>query len=161
MPCRVIPLLASNRVAHRDLVIGYVNEAITQLKKYEAWAGGFSETLVRARASAGDLEEGFVWQDEWVDFWEPFTVIQRELFSLYDSLLGVNTPFAELVESYIDPPEKAQIEFATDGAKMLSREGFSRKQIAYQVARLERWHQNFGHWLGEALRELQTARREI
>lgn len=161
MNCRVVPLLSRDRVASRRAVSSYLDTAIGQLKKYQAWSAGFTETLAHAKRESRDIGPQLVWQDELVDFWEPFTVIQRELIEVYERIRDVNAALAELVEAYIDPPQTAQIEAATDGAQFLEREGYSRKQIAYDVARLELWHQRFQRWLATALRELQSARGEI
>jgi hypothetical protein len=161
MNCRAAPVGSSDRIASRALTSKYLTEALAELKKYETWAAGFSETLAHARRASAELGEGLVWQDDFVDFWEPFTVIQRELIGLFEQLRGVNVALADLVEAYIDPPHNAQIEYATDAASFLDREGYDRKQIAYDVGRLRAWHRHFQHWTRVAVRELEMARREI
>lgn len=161
MSCRVLAIRASERIASTQQATVLMDRLIAQLKKYRVWAGGFEETLQRARSASGELGPDFVWQDEMVDFWAPFSEIQREIFTLDEALRRSSEALADLIESYIDPPSRAQIEFATEGARFLPRNGHQRRQIAYQVRRLEMWHQNFAQWLRMALGELEVARQEI
>jgi len=161
MNCRAVPVGARGRIASRELASKYLDQAVAQLKKYQTWAAGFSETLAHARRASEELEDPLVWQDDFVDFWEPFTTIQRDLIELYEALRRVNAALADLVEAYIDPPQSAQIEYATEGSRFLDRDGYHRKQIAYSVARLQAWHRNFARWIRLAVGELEIARREI
>lgn len=161
MSCRAVPVGSRNRIASREIASEYLNQALAQLKKYQTWAAGFSDTLAHARRASTELGTDLVWQDDFVDFWEPFTVIQSALIELYEQLRRVNAALADLVEAYIDPPQNAQIEHATESASFLAREGYHRKQIAYTVDRLQSWHRNFTHWTRVAIRELQIAGREI
>lgn len=161
MNCRVLPFDRRSRVASRQIAATHLDKAFAQLKKYQAWSSGFVETLAHARRQSEEIGPQLVWQDELVDFWEPFTSIQRELIELFERIRNVNAGLAELIETYIDPPQNAQIEAATEGAQFLERAGYSRKQIAYGVKRLELWHQRFQAWLKSALRELQIVRGEI
>jgi hypothetical protein len=161
MNCRVVPLSPRDRVASAQLVSGYLDRAIAQLRKYKAWSGGFGETLARAKKESADIAPQLVWQDELVEFWQPFTSIQLALIGLYEQISEANVGLGDLLEAYIDPPDSAQIEAATEDAQFLERDGHGRKQIAYNVRRIEQWHQNFNRWLGTALRELQSARSEI
>jgi hypothetical protein len=161
MNCRAVPVGSRDRIASRDLTSEYLDQALAQLKKYETWAAGFSETLAHARLASTELGEPLVWQDDFVDFWEPFTVIQEELIGLYEGLRRVNAALADLIEAYIDPPQNAQIEYGTENARFLDREGYHRRQIAYSVDRLKAWHRNFAHWVRVAIREIEIARREI
>jgi|SRR5688572_3047266 len=144
-----------------EKAVGYLDEAHAQLLKYRAWVKGFSQTLAEAERVSADLGGQFVWQDELVDFWEPFSVIQGALIALYERLRTVNPALADMVEAYIDPPHNAQIEFATDGAVFRERQGYPRKQIAYKVDRLRIWHRNFAHWIQLAVGEIAVARREM
>lgn len=161
MSCRAIAVGSRDRIASREIASKYLGQAVSQLKKYETWAAAFPETLAHARRASAELGEPLVWQDDFVDFWEPFTIIQRDLIELYEQLRRVNASLADLLEAYIDPPQNAQIEHATNSARFLDREGYERKQIAYSVDRLQAWHRNFVRWVRVALREIEIARREI
>jgi hypothetical protein len=150
------------RVARQHLAAddtkALLEEALAQLKKYETWSATFDGTLRHALAEAPeDLPDNFVWQDDFVEFWAPFTEIQRELFTLYDSIEEINPDVAQRVEQHLDPPAKAQIEYATEVTEFFTRKGFGRRQIAYDIRRLQAWHANFTNWLGGAIRSLRGA----
>jgi hypothetical protein len=159
---RVTERIMSDRVARQHLAVdesrALFEEALAQLEKYKAWSSTFPATLRGARLSSRkDLDGDFVWQDDFIDFWEPFTSIQRELLALYDDVMDANPETASRIESYLDPPTKAQIEFATEVTEFLERPGFKRNQIAYDVRRLEIWHKHFSAWLDIALEGLRKA----
>lgn len=159
--CHGIPLRVANRAMAVDngFVSALLEEAASQLHKYKAWSSTFIATLNAARLSSReDLGGDFVWQDDFVEYWEPFTSIQRELLAIYDNLSDLDAPLAALVEPYIDPPTKAQIEFAIEDPVFLARPAFNRNQIAYETRRLRVWHQNFTHWLGAALKGIREVR---
>lgn len=166
LPLRITDRIMSDRVARQhvaaDVTRALLEECLAELKKYKAWSSTFPATLKGARASSrGDLGGDFVWQDDFIDFWGPFTSIQRELLSLYDDIADANPHLAGRIESYIDPPAKAQIEFATEVTAFLERQGFDRKQIAYNTRRLEAWHDNFGKWLDDALEKLRAVESKL
>jgi len=164
--CRNIPLRITDRflverVARQHLASddtrALLEEALAQLKRYERWSATFDRILKHAREGAAEsLPDGFVWQDDLVEFWGPFTEIQRELLALYDSLAEVNPTGANAAERHLDPPEKAQIEYATEVTEFFDRDGYNRKQIAYVIRRLQAWQANFTTWLGSATRGLQA-----
>jgi hypothetical protein len=154
------------RVARQHLAAddtrALLDAAIDQLREYKTWSSTFDSTLRHARRGAPEsLPLNFVWQDDLIEFWSPFTTIQRELLALYDSILEVNPDVAGRVEDHLDPPQKAQIEFATDVTEFFTREGFDRKQIAYDIRRLQTWHANFTTWLEGALRGLRAAMAKL
>lgn len=166
--CRSVPLRGVDRVSHPRVggdahaVPQYLATASSHVKKYEVWASSFRSTLEQAKEQSRDLDDpGFVWQDELVEFWLPFTSIQRDLFALFEEIRRASPSLADLLEPYIDPPSFAQIEYATEGAKFLDRINYDRKQIAYDLQRLGRWHEHFTGWVQVALRELTNANREI
>jgi hypothetical protein len=154
MDCRSIPLRVADRVLARQDLKPLLQAALVQLMKYRTWIGNFEGTLARAKR-ADDLPVGFVWQDEFVDFWMPFTSIQKALLDISDRISGQDEGAGLAVEVYLDPPVHAQIEFATDSTQFLDRDGEARKQIAYDTHRLEIWHRNFSQWLERALREVK------
>lgn len=169
IPLRVSDRFISSRVARRHtaadearLVAILLEEAAKQLQKYRAWSTGFMSTLDDARLSSReDLGANFVWQDEIIEFWEPFTGIQHELLSLHDGLLDLDPGLASQAEPHLDPPAKAQIEFATERTEFLARPGFDRNQIAYDSRRLRAWHLNFAHWVEGAVKGIRQLRSEI
>jgi hypothetical protein len=134
-----------------------VEEALAQLKKYQAWSSTFERALKYARREAGTLPENFVWQDTFVDFWAHFTETQHELLALYDSIAEINPDVARQVEGHLDPPEKAQIEYATELTEFFTRDGYQRKEIAYDLRRLLAWHVNFESWVDSAIRGVRLA----
>lgn len=168
IPFRVSERLLSLRVAQRRvadetrvLPILYA-EALTQLKKYKVWASSFPDVLRVARLeSRADIGGLFVWQDALIEFWEPFTSIQYELLALYDGVRDLNQALGARIEPYIDPPAKAQIEFAIEDPKFLQRPEFDRKQIAYDTRRLRAWYRNFVHWVNLALRGMREVQFEV
>jgi len=171
--CRGIPLRASDRIPslaaeHRRTARGpheapgYLREVSSLVKKYEVWAASFPATLKQAKKGSLDIDDPeLVWQDELVEFWRPFTSIQRDLFALHDDLRDVNAVLADMIEPYIDPPATGQIEYATETPQFLDRAGNNGKQIAYDTRRLVAWHRNFTHWVRVALRELNLAHADL
>jgi hypothetical protein len=168
IPFRVAERLLSHRVAHRHaadearvLPILFA-EALNQLKKYKVWSSSFPEMLRQANHfSREDLGAHFVWQDALIEFWEPFTSIQHELLSLHDGIRDLNRVLGAKIEPYIDPPAKAQIEFAIEDPKFFDRLPFDRKQIAYDTRRLQVWHRNFVHWVDLALKAMREVEVDV
>lgn len=163
---RVADRVMSERVAVRHVAADdeareVLEAALNQLRKYRAWLTGFPATLRHAQGVSAEIGDDYVWQDDFVDFWAPFTSIQRELLSLFDTVSDVSPDAAATAEPYMDPPDDAQIEFVTEDTRFLERAGYPRKQIAYSTQRLEAWHANFAHWLGKASRGLRELKERV
>lgn len=162
IPVRIAERVLAERVARQHLAAddtgALLEAALGQLRAYRTWSSTFDGTLRHARGEVPeDVPADFVWQDDFIEFWAPFTQIQRELLALYDNLVDANPVAARRVEEYLDPPAKAQIEYATDVTEFFTREGYGRKQIAYDIRRLQAWHSNFTTWLEGAIRGLREA----
>lgn len=166
IPVRITDKIMVARVARQHLAADdskvLLEEALAHLREYRTWSATFDATLKQARREdSEDLPPNFVWQDDLVEFWVHFTDTQRELLALYDSIEEVNPHLAARVEEFLDPPAKAQIEYATELSEFFTREGYPRKQIAYDIRRLQVWHANFSNWLEIATRGLRAATSKL
>jgi hypothetical protein len=153
------PAVTPSRVASRYLKVAaskelenLLKDALSELKKWKAWSGGFQFTLKDAQKGAEGLSPGEVWQDEFVAFWKPFDPIERRLIDISDAIVPVLADamlWAE-VTNYLDPPRGARIEDAI--SKVLFRDHPKKgSHIAYTVADLEAWDQKFTKWLDGAI----------
>lgn len=162
IPVRITDKIMAGRVARQHLAAddtrALLEEAVVQLREYKTWSSTFDSVLRHARREAPEsLPLNYVWQDDFIGFWAHFTSVQRELLALYDGIAELNPDVAERVEQHLDPPQKAQIEYATEVTKFYTRDGYDRKQIAYDIRRLQAWHANFTSWLDDALQGLRAA----
>lgn len=144
--------------ARMSTVQDLIKDALGEIQKYRAWSETFPAALQAARRVSEDIPDGFVWQDEFVSYWTPFDAIQRKLFVVVDELESKDPKLARELDPFLDPPKKAQIEFATSDPKFLNV-GSDRAEIAYEETQLRRWHQNFSRWVNQSTRVLKNYTR--
>lgn len=140
---------------------GNFEDAIRELKKFKAWSGGFDSTLRDAIRSSSDIREGYVWQEQFVDFWKPFDPIERRLMDLSDEI-HLNLDGSGLwgeASHFLDPPRGARIEDAISQPNFL-KDSKGEERIAYPVAILEAWHKSFSKWVDGAIRGLDVVRKK-
>src|SRR5690606_36032485 len=133
------------------------DDALRELKKFKAWSSGFASTLRDSIRASSDIPEGFVWQEQFVDFWKPFDPIERRLMDISDEI-HLNLDDLRLwgeVSHFLDPPRGARIEDAISQLKFLD-DSKGQERIAYPVATLEAWHKNFSKWIDGAIRGLDV-----
>lgn len=133
-----------------------LDEGLQELKKYQAWIRGFDTTLRSAQKDSQGLPSGYLWQDEFVDFWKPFDAIQREVVDLLDRLEEENPEVWKVAHPLLDPPRQAQIEFAIAKPKFVQLPGEPYSRIAYPEAQLKAWARNFSGWVSKALSGLRA-----
>lgn len=138
-----------------------LKKAEFELRKYKAWIEDFPAALRAAQQSSTDIPDGHVWQDEFVDYWTPFDSIQRQMYDLDEVLEDIQLEkgdfahYAEQARRYLDPPRKAQIEYAIANPEFRRHPGQDRDLIAYPETRLVQWFRNASRWVEQALRSLQ------
>lgn len=140
---------------------GNFEDALRELKKFKAWSAGFDATLRDAIRSSVDTPKGFVWQEQFVDFWKPFDPIERRLMDLSDEIhLNLDDPrlWGE-ASHFLDPPRGARIEDAISQPNFL-KDSKGEERIAYPVAILEAWHKSFSKWIDGAIRGLGAVQKK-
>lgn len=131
---------------------------LVELKKMRAWAKSFPGALQSAR-NALDTPRNHVWQDELVDFWQPFSAIQEKLFRLSDTL---DSEYGALVEDYIEPPAGARIDDAISHPRFFDRPNMgSREYIAYSERALQDWFRSFMRWIDGSIQSVEQVIRRV
>lgn len=144
---QTVALRHQRRTAAAPLVAS-LKQALLELKKYRAWVKGFNEVLKHAQSEAIGLPDGYVWQEEFRDFWAPFQPIERRLIGISDDI-DLLTDLD--LERYIDPPRGARIEDAIQSLKFYDHPQLGRSQIAYPIKNLQQWQGKFSSWVESAI----------
>lgn len=142
---QTVALRHQRRTAAAPLVTS-LKQALLELKKYRAWAKGFNDVLKHAQAIG--LPDGYVWQEEFRDFWAPFQPIERRLIGISDDI-DLLTDLD--LERYIDPPRGARIEDAIRNPKFYDHPQLGSSQIAYPIKNLQQWQGKFSSWVESAI----------
>jgi len=143
----------------RELTSG-LTKARVELSKWQVWSRGFEDTL--READREGLPSGYVWQRDWVDYWEPFDPIERRLLGMLTDLEGLGVDFPHLVPyvdeavSYLDPPLGGRIEDAIKRPKFGTHPSTGRSEIIYEERLLRSWHLLFTRWLDAAIQGVDS-----
>jgi hypothetical protein len=150
-------------VARRFIAAQDPNKALrgvlVELKKLQAWTRGFDAAYRASQKSSEGAPDGYVWQDDWVEFWYPFNPIQRKLYSYQESLEALGGDYATDVEAYIEPPRAARIDEVLDNPKFAERDGVD--HIIYSKKDLQEWYKAFSWWVDYSVKGVQTLLKEI
>jgi hypothetical protein len=156
-------MTVEQRVARRVLAAQdpkrVLREIQSELRKMKGWAKGFRSTLRDSQRNSNDAPRGYVWQEDWARFWEPFDPIQRKLYNLETEVDHIDEDLGLRIDPYIEPPRAARIEEAIGDPQFLQRGG--EDHIAYSEKALKDWYNAFSWWVDYASKGIQEALREI
>lgn len=139
---------------HREIL----QKALQELKKLQSWSRAFPTVLREALKDTEDLPDGYVWQDEFVEYWTPFDPIERRMFDILDDL-AVYPEIQGEVEPYLDPPKGSRVTDAISDPLFMVKSENNRPNLAYSVKRLKAWNKNFTRWVQQSIRGVEAALR--
>lgn len=162
---RVASRYRAARTDEAKALIGLLMRARTELQKWKAWSRSFDATL-RGSSREG-LPPGYVWQEGWVDFWEPFDPIERRLLDILSDIEDLGSDHPDLKEytseavGYVEPPKGARIEDAIKGPKFIDHPSTGGSEIAYSERNLKGWDQRFSRWVDSSIRGIDSLANKV
>ena len=144
-----------------DRVTTLLRQAEVELKKLRAWGKGFDPVLRSSLQTSRDLPSGYVWQDRFVDYWEPFDPIERRVVDIAGELegLGLDEPGLKALtvqaSQHVYPPRGARIEDAIKDPEFFE-DAERQIRIAYTVKNLTSWHRHFMTWVEGSIQGLDS-----
>lgn len=130
-----------------------INALRGEFKKLSVWSEQFNRTMLKSKAQSEDATEGYVWQDLWVDYWQPLNTIQNNIWTLGEGLYG--TLSRKQVDAILDPPIEAQVTTAVESPIFLD-DSEGEESIAYSIRDLEAWNREFKKWIGLSQKTLAS-----
>lgn len=166
----------ASQVAQRFVLAASADELLPLLdeitkfheRTIQPWIKQFPQVLARAERDAAGLEDGWVWQDEFVRYLGQYDDrITPTLQDLDEKLedIWMSTDYLNDIVNIVqmathEPTGKGRIAHAISDINFVRPEGAPHDRITYRVDTLKEWAKAFEKWTKDSVADIKTERRK-